>query len=176
MTSLTYEGLEYEVKDPSQDLVVKRGILDFYELSKHNDEWLVIEPFIFWSSRIQQFIVAPRWFITDLASIPQLVRNLIPVNGFHRHAAVCHDVLYSLSSSGRCSKEEADKVFLDMMKLYGVSRWKQIAMYQAVNLFGRKSWEGGSVQYAPLSHRMFYARVHTESLALGKKLSEGAFM
>lgn len=171
--SIVYEGITYTVTNPEYDRVVKRGILDFYELSKDDDEWLVIEPFIFWSSRIQKFIIAPRWMVTDLASIPKALRSVISVNGFHRHAAVCHDVLYTLSDKGVCAKEEADLVFLDFMKLYNVPKYKQVAMYRAVDWFGRSSWEAKGKVYAPIGHRKFYCNVHTHKLRLITE--EGSF-
>lgn len=171
--SIKYEGVDYVVDNPSLDRVVKRGLLDFYELSDDPDEWLVIEPFIFWSARIQKFIIAPRWFTTDLASIPKVVRSVISVNGYHRHAAVCHDVLYTLSDSNICTKEEADLVFSDTMKLYNVPSWKQWSMYIAVKYGGRSSWEGVGKVYAPIGHRKFYCNVHTDKLRLITE--EGSF-
>lgn len=171
--SIKYEGITYEVGLPEYDRVVKRGLLDFYELSDDDFEWLVIEPFIFWSARIQKFIIAPRWFTTDLASIPKRLRSLISVNGYHRHAAVVHDVLYTLADQGVCAKEEADLVFLDFMKLYNVSSTKQFLMYQAVDWFGKSSWEGASKVYAPMGHRKFYCNVHTHKLRLITE--EGSF-
>jgi hypothetical protein len=171
--SITYEGIDYSVPFPQYDRMVKRGLIDFYELSDDPDEWLVIEPFIFWSARIQKFIIAPRWFTTDLASIPKPVRNIISVNGYHRHAAICHDVLYTLADQGFCTKEEADLVFKDFMKLYRVPAWKQWSMYNAVKLGGRSSWEGKGKVYAPEGHKQFYCNVHTDKLQLTTE--EGSF-
>lgn len=171
--SIEYEGELYEVALPRYDKVVKRGLLDFYELSEDPDEWLVIEPFIFWSARIQKFIIAPRWFTTDLASIPRSLRSVISVNGYHRHAAVCHDVLYTLAKQGICTKEEADLVFRDFMKVYRVPYWKEVSMYQAVNLFGQSSWENDGKVYAPIEHREYYIDIITDKLMLDAE--EGSF-
>lgn len=171
--SIEYEGEVYEVALPRYDRLVKRGLIDFYELSEDPNEWLVIEPFIFWSARIQKFIIAPRWFTTDLASIPQVVRNVISVNGYHRHAAICHDVLYTLADQGICTKEEADLVFKDFMKLYKVPSWKQWSMYNAVKYGGRSSWEGKGKVYCPDEHKEFYQDAFSNTLYL--PIEEGSF-
>lgn len=137
---IEYEGWQSELFHSDYDRVVKRGILDIYELSDEPDEWVVLDPYIFWSSRIQKAVVVPRWFITDLSSIPKPARILISVNERHRIPSLPHDVLYTLkgvlSEDDTITKEEADLVFLDFLKLFNVPTWKAQSMYWAVRLGG----------------------------------------
>lgn len=170
--SITYEGVTYTVQDKFKDELVKRGLCDIYELSLDDNEWLVIEPYIFWSKHLQRFIIAPRWMRTDLASVPQLFQNIIPVNGRHRHPAIGHDVLYVLAHQHFCTKEEADHVLLDFMELFDVPYWKRIAMYSAVKIGGKSAWESKDIIFAPDVHKEFYMR---EFVQLGLKEENGSF-
>jgi hypothetical protein len=78
-------------------------------------------------------VVVPDRFLTDLASIPRfppLLRHALLKNGRHRPAAVPHDYLCRLGMD--FPRPLADKIFLEAMKLVGVSRWKRYPMYWAV--------------------------------------------
>lgn len=81
-------------------------------------------------------IEAPKGFDTDFASIPQLFRSFIPVNGRHRGAAVIHDYLYRTASEHHYTRLECDTVFLEAMKVAGVPWWKRNAMFLAVRTSG----------------------------------------
>lgn len=63
------------------------------------DEWIVLNDFE-WKSE-DAHVVVPRGFITDLASIPRPLRNLLDVTGSSREPAVLHDYLY-------CHQRDAD--------------------------------------------------------------------
>ena len=86
-------------------------------------------------------IIVPRRFETDLASIPQILQNVIPLVGNHIQAAVVHDLCYRHQIG--VSKEDADDMFADGMERLGVPAWQRHAMYQAVNWFGGSSFKGG---------------------------------
>ena len=75
-------------------------------------------------------VVVPDKYRTDLASIPRIFRLLFAKNGRHRPAAVPHDFLCSLKME--FPRRLADKIFLEAMKVVGVSRWKRYPMYWAV--------------------------------------------
>jgi hypothetical protein len=99
-------------------------------------------------------ITVPTGFITDLASTPRLLWNVIAPFDVAR-AAIVHDLLYKSIRQYRWTKgliEEdkeliknakvaADKVFLLAMKdaQPKVSGWKIYSAWKAVDLFGRWS-------------------------------------
>lgn len=82
-------------------------------------------------------IVVPAGFNTDLASIPQALQAVIPVNDKHRAAAVLHDYLYTVQDRARA---KADALFLEAMKLSGVRFTQRWAMYLAVRVGGWLPW------------------------------------
>lgn len=87
-------------------------------------------------SKTGSIIKCPAGTMTDLASIPRLLRPLIPQNDIHREAAVIHDYLYRNAGLVRYTRKQADLVFLEAMKVSGVPRWKRSAMYRGVRVGG----------------------------------------
>ena len=99
-------------------------------------------------------ITVPIGFITDLASTPRLLWNVIAPFDVAR-AAIVHDLLYKAIRNYRwmkgkigedkkliaAAKKAADKVFLLAMKDSDpkVSGWKRYSAWKAVDLFGRWS-------------------------------------
>ena len=101
-------------------------------------------------------ITVPTGFITDLASTPRLLWNVIAPFDVAR-AAIVHDLLYKAIRNYRWNvsktmpgedkeliknaKKASDKVFLLAMKDADpkVSRWKIYSAWKAVDLFGRWS-------------------------------------
>ena len=101
-------------------------------------------------------ITVPIGFITDLASTPRLLWNVIAPFDVAR-AAIVHDLLYKAIRNYRWTvaktapgedtklianaKKAADKVFLLAMKDSDprVSKWKMYCAWKAVDLFGRWS-------------------------------------
>ena len=99
-------------------------------------------------------ITVPTGFITDLASTPRLLWNVIAPFDVAR-AAIVHDLLYKAIRTyrwGKGAKEEdkkliadakkaSDRVFLLAMKDASprVSGWKMYSAWKAVDLFGRWS-------------------------------------
>ena len=83
-------------------------------------------------------------FVTDLASIPQLLTWLVPKDGTHTPAAYLHDALvrpgsppaYEWRGSGRQLEDrfEADIVFRNAMRSLGVSFARSWMMWAAVSL------------------------------------------
>lgn len=78
----------------------------------------------------------PSGFIFDGASIPRVARLIIPKNGVKIYAALIHDYLYR---EGDADKATADKIFRDVLIEKGERKWKVLAMYNAVRIFGRPS-------------------------------------
>lgn len=89
-------------------------------------------------------VEVPKGFVTDLASIPFLLRPVFHVNGKHRYAAVLHDYLYSKKGKiqyKRCiSRKACDVIFYQAMRKSGVPSWKAHIMYYGVRIGGRPSW------------------------------------
>lgn len=104
--------------------------------------------------------MAPRGFVTDLASTPKAFHGVLKPDGQWAPAAVIHDIVY------QCLKEKlvpelmligadklnvyhtrflADKIFLKGMEVLEVSFFTRIAMYNAVRFFGSKSYGGKPV-------------------------------
>lgn len=114
------------------------AILEFFpETEERTWYFKVYEEFtVVWGERSY---TVPKGFETDLASIPQLFQNMIPLVGNHVQAAILHDWCYT---DGVLPKDEADTLFIDMMKFLGVSWWQRRIMYRAVRLFGGSSYHG----------------------------------
>lgn len=95
-------------------------------------EWQLLSPLVYTSSAGDIYIV-PAGMITDLASIPKLLRPAIDRNGLSRPAAVLHDYLYLI---GSLSRKQADELFLEALLSCGVSSLVAKGMYWSVRAFG----------------------------------------
>ena len=169
-------GRQYKF-DPGKSQILKRGIIDPYDLSPNPDEWVVLDEYIFWSHRLMQPIVVPRWFITDLASIPRIFRSLISVNEQHRLASLPHDLIYTIHAMGQSGvkRKEADQVLSDFCELQRVPSVKRHAIYWAVRAGGWAVWRKKSKRmFAPIEHRMWYCRQFSSSLDLD--ISDGEYL
>jgi len=99
------------------------------------------------------YITVPKGFVTDLASIPEVLQNVMHPDGPWSQAACLHDLLYQKRSSdavypdtpsGRLSRSHdkyfADLMFLRVMEATGVSEVVARSFYDAVHLFGQSSY------------------------------------
>lgn len=77
-------------------------------------------------------IYVPVGFKTDFASVPRIFRSLIPSVGQFNGAAVIHDFL---CESKQVSRKKADQIFLEAMKVLGVSWWKRRTMFTGVRFY-----------------------------------------
>lgn len=103
-------------------------------------EWELLAP-LKWSAA--ESITVPAGFITDLASLPRLVRPVLDRNGMSRRPAVLHDWLYA----GQClSRANADRLFLDAMAADGVGWAKRWSMYGAVRAAGWRYYKKCAAQ------------------------------
>ena len=99
-------------------------------------------------------IVAPRGFVTDLASIPPMFRGLFKPDGEYAPAAVLHDMLYQFGANtlldygnspierlnAHGDKFLADKVFLLAMRVLGIDTITRNVLYNAVCIGGKSSY------------------------------------
>lgn len=94
------------------------------------------ESLVFTSDSGKEYKV-PKGFETDLASVPRAAWSIIPPMGRYTNAAILHDSLYA---ERVVSKKEADKVFLEAMRVCGVPAYKRYPMYWAVAAFGGSAY------------------------------------
>lgn len=92
----------------------------------------------------------PVGFVTDFASVPRGLWNLIPPWGPYTRAAVLHDYQYWL---GDLSRKEADRIFLVAMEGLGVGWVKRQAIYWGVRAGGWYAWNGHRKQKKGLLDR-----------------------
>lgn len=95
-------------------------------------EWQLLSPLVY-TSKAEDIYIVPTGMITDLASIPKLLRPAIDRNGLSRPAAVLHDYLYLI---GSLSRKQADELFLEALLSCGVSSFVAKGMYWSVRAFG----------------------------------------
>ncbi|MCK9234703.1 MAG: DUF1353 domain-containing protein [Gammaproteobacteria bacterium] len=123
------------------------------EVSKHDySKWKVLEPFNFYSlenrfSRVSGeaiHICVHKGFITDGATVPRIFWALLPPLGHYGQAAVLHDycrfigVAYlnaDFTDPIVLSTKDADRIFLEAMKVLGVGKFKRHLMYCAVRAY-----------------------------------------
>lgn len=115
------------------------------------DLWAVAVPLV-WDDAIYGHMEVPQGFITDLASIPRVFRNLpfLDPAGLSRRPAVLHDYLYGSVAGRRLGKAFADDFLHDALIAEGASRKTAWAFWAAVHYFGASSWAGdGAALAAP---------------------------
>ena len=93
----------------------------------------------------KQILIIKTGFIFDGASIPRIFWSTLGLtpSGIMELPSLIHDYLYSFRGStvsGRLSRKESDKIFLQVMKDVGISKTKRNIAYRAVRWFGGSSW------------------------------------
>ncbi len=83
-------------------------------------------------------VLVPRGFKTDLSSIPEWARGIIPQVGRHNVPSVVHDFCYVTRWRTR---READDLFLALMAIKRVPWLRRNIMWAAVRAFGRRQWD-----------------------------------
>lgn len=87
-----------------------------------------------------EWVIAPRWFVTDWATVPRLLLWLIPDHRARRPAAI-HDWLYATRGlCGRYTRRECDDIFLEAMQVIGLNPVTRYAMWLGVRLGGWVPW------------------------------------
>ncbi len=108
-------------------------------------KWSLTRPFKYESGTLG-WIQVPEGFVTDLASVPWFGRWAVSVDGDHTKAAIIHDWLYVTASAEdfpNVTRRDADRVFLEALKVRGVPAWKRNLMYAAVRVGGGRAFRGG---------------------------------
>ena len=122
------------------------------------DRWLLLDPFSYVTMvrGYPQVIHVPRFYVTDLASIPNWARFVIPVNDYHRWAAIIHDFLYDSQASHNFTRKEADQIFQEAMGITPLEAWKCSAMYRAVRLGAGRAWSANPSRQGLTPNSMLY--------------------
>jgi len=85
----------------------------------------------------------PSGFISDLASVPRILRPFIGKTELGALGPILHDALYrSGGRGGLFSRAEADRIFLVAMGEQGVGWLRRWVAYVAVRLFAWGAWQG----------------------------------
>ena len=90
-----------------------------------------------------KFVIIPKGFLTDGASVPRLFWSLLPPWGSYGQAVVLHDYLVeSLSYDDNGSKitierKHADRIFNNAMQELGVNDLTRKVMYNAVRGYSK---------------------------------------
>ncbi len=108
------------------------------------EHWIVCAPFEYESTLLHGIVVVPVGAETDLASVPRLVRGMVPKSGKYSRAAVLHDAGYRgtlrtvTGERINLIKPLCDKLFLEAMELAGVGKVQRQLMFRAVRRFSKK--------------------------------------
>lgn len=103
--------------------------------------WILLEPFYMNKSGV--IISIPSGYETDLASIPRMFWRVIAPFELSIAAPLVHDYLYGnggVAQNQVLTREETDKLFLDIMEAEGVSWWRRKIAYRAVRMFAGFAW------------------------------------
>ena len=106
--------------------------------------WELQQELVYYSDLLGKTITVPEGYFTDLASVPRVLRFVVPVaNAKNRKAAVVHDYLCTHGQELLIVRDQkqADKVFREALGVLGVGRFKSGALYYPVRTFQMiKGW------------------------------------
>jgi hypothetical protein len=101
--------------------------------------WILVEPVVYRIGNTNYQIEVPKGFVTDFASVPYGFTALFLPTGQYSRAAVIHDYLYWTQ---KCSREQADRIFLLAMIESDVPYKTRTTIYRTVRTAGESSWTG----------------------------------
>jgi hypothetical protein len=99
--------------------------------------WFLTRPLIYEVGDTGVIVEVPTGFVTDFTSIPRPFWSFLPQWGSYGPPAVVHDFLYW---DQKCSREQADKIFLAAMKESDVGAFREYLIHKAVRWGGSFSW------------------------------------
>lgn len=105
------------------------------------DLWTLSKPLI-WEDTTFGRLVVPPGFVTDLASIPRIFRNIpfLDPDGVSRRPAAVHDWLYGSVEGRKHGKAFADNFLRWSLMIEGASSAVASTFYFAVHYFGGSGW------------------------------------
>lgn len=119
--------------------MTSRFLTDETTLMLVDGGWQLVSPLSYYSEVLGREVVVPRGFFTDLASVPRVMRWVVPVaNAKNRRAAIVHDYLcYDwVQKEYGITQRQADEVFREALEVCGVSvvgrwgMWAPVRVYQ----------------------------------------------
>lgn len=150
----------YVVKDPTKDCILQWGIYVPFPESNNPEMHVVLRDYVFWSARLQKVIVVPRWFTTDLASIPKPARVIVSKSGKSKIPALVHDMLYFMHSNFSeyvtFSRITADKVLKDFCVQQGMGKFTSSIVYCGVRIGGGKAFISKDEPFMPEELKKIY--------------------
>ena len=104
--------------------------------------WMLHEDLVYHSDILRRVVTVPTGYTTDLASVPRLLRWIVPVaNAKNRKAAVVHDYLCTHGDGVVKNQKQSDRVFREALGVLGLGRFKSGALYYPVRIFQSiKGW------------------------------------
>jgi hypothetical protein len=94
-------------------------------------EWVLLDDLIY-TDRAGKTHIAPKYFITDLASIPWIVEPIFN-SVDSRIPGVCHDALYCFNAMPRV---DCDRLLAEMLDVTGCDAVREGLIYAGVRLGG----------------------------------------
>lgn len=100
--------------------------------------WRVLSPLVYYSRVTGSDITVPAGFETDFGSTPRwLPLAYALVGNIAQSPSTVHDYLYTYHP---VTRRVADAVLYEAMRSTGVARWRCMAWWVAVRLFGWSHW------------------------------------
>jgi len=136
------------ITEPTPAPLWRSGFLAPLELEYRDGRtWTVTSPFDYETTVLPaaaygaRILVVDVGFVTDFASIPRILWNILPPTGRYGKAAVIHDLLYR--TRGLATRRQADAILFEAMTLLGVGWWTRWVIYLGVRIGGARSYKGG---------------------------------
>ncbi len=111
----------------------------------------LLEAFSYQSDKLGFTVTAPVGMVTDFASVPRAVWNIIdPEDPRIGWGSVIHDVLYKLQGDLGAglpiiTREQADATLRECMEVCGASNWIRSAVYWALRAGGASAWNNPTI-------------------------------
>ena len=115
-------------------------------LSDDESFWILNQPLIYFSVHLNSIICVPAGFETDFASVPRIPIVHACWGDRAHHESVIHDYLYRIDSNPVVERKDADKVFLEAMKIRGRPKCIRYPMYCGVRVGGFKAYHQKKVR------------------------------
>ncbi len=118
---------------------LKGAVRILYEKAHENREGHYLKrPMYYCENSTGRMYLLPAGFLTDLASVPPLLRDAVAADGRKSDAAIVHDYLYAVGEPG--GKYEADRILLNALAETEVGGWTRDTMWVAVAAFGEAGY------------------------------------
>lgn len=110
-----------------------------------SDRWRLVNPVTAVLTDGTELIVN-ELYVTDFASVPQILWSLIPPIGRYNRAALVHDFLYDLRFREEVLGENEARKFADLQFLYIANsvypkgEILHYLMYKMIRWFGKRAW------------------------------------